>query len=170
MAASTFEHEPRLTALYASLMTQWARQTVQYSRSVRLYQEGLHRRRAGRLTASEVAGQPKVVDLPPTSIATLDAPNGDVVRPRLDLVVPSPSERAEGRRAGEGCPLTARQREIAGLIAQGLTNGQIAARIVVSRGTVGNHVGHMLRRLGVKNRAQIAAWAIRQGTGDRGQG
>jgi DNA-binding CsgD family transcriptional regulator len=145
MAHSTLDSRPRLTALYAILTAQWARQTVEYSRSVRLYNARVSGPRLRRLAGQ--AGQPE--------------PRDEAVRPLPGPVAaPSPNggERTGGKRR---CPLTARQREIADLIAQGLTNGQIAARIVVSRGTVGNHIGHMLRRLGVNNRAQIAAWAIR---------
>src|SRR5687768_15122906 len=43
--------------------------------------------------------------------------------------------------------LTARQQEVAGLLAQGLTNRQIAERLVLTEGTVANHVEHILGRL-----------------------
>jgi two-component system, OmpR family, sensor kinase len=59
--------------------------------------------------------------------------------------------------------LTERQREIAALIAQGLTNEQIAKRLVVSTGTVANHVASILQRLSVGSRTQIATWAIEHG-------
>jgi len=59
--------------------------------------------------------------------------------------------------------LTARQREIAGLIAEGLTNREIAERLVLSTGTVGNHLGHIMRTLGLKNRVQLAVWAVERG-------
>ena len=169
MAASTFEHEPRLTDLYASLTMQWARQTVQYSRSVRLYQERLRRQRGHRPRVMGPAVQQDAMLTPwPAPLMILDVPDAGVNGRSLELGTAPPQAELERPRAGTRGVLTARQREIAGLIAQGLTNSQIAARIVVSRGTVGNHVGHMLRRLGMKNRAQIAAWASRQGTGDMG--
>jgi two-component system, OmpR family, sensor kinase len=59
--------------------------------------------------------------------------------------------------------LTNRQREIAMLIARGLSNRQIAAELVLTPGTVANHVAHMLARIGAESRAQIAAWAIEHG-------
>lgn len=59
--------------------------------------------------------------------------------------------------------LTPRQRDIARLIARGCTNGEIAAQLVLEPGTVANHVAHILDRLGVANRAQVAAWAATQG-------
>jgi DNA-binding NarL/FixJ family response regulator len=59
--------------------------------------------------------------------------------------------------------LTLRQQEIAILIVKGLTNQEIAERLVLERGTVSNHVAQIMRRLGVTRRVQIAVWAVRQG-------
>ena len=56
--------------------------------------------------------------------------------------------------------LTARQREIAGLVATGATNGQIAATLVLTKGTVANHIAQILARLGMHNRTEIAIWAV----------
>ena len=59
--------------------------------------------------------------------------------------------------------LTAREREVAVLIAQGLTNRDIAQKLVVSERTAENHVQHVLNRLGLRSRAQVAAWAVHNG-------
>jgi DNA-binding NarL/FixJ family response regulator len=53
--------------------------------------------------------------------------------------------------------LTAREREIMNLIAQGLTNGQIAQRFVLSEKTVKNHVNRIYAKMGASNRAQATA-------------
>lgn len=53
--------------------------------------------------------------------------------------------------------LTPRQREVAGLVASGLTNMEIAQRLVLTPGTVANHVEGILRRLGFRSRTQVAA-------------
>jgi DNA-binding CsgD family transcriptional regulator len=53
--------------------------------------------------------------------------------------------------------LTPRQREVATLIANGLTNMEIAERLVLTPGTVANHIEHILRRLGYRSRSQVAA-------------
>nr|WP_271212535.1 protein kinase [Rhodococcus wratislaviensis]GLK39084.1 hypothetical protein GCM10017611_59540 [Rhodococcus wratislaviensis] len=56
--------------------------------------------------------------------------------------------------------LTKREREVAELIAEGLTNKEIAARLVVSPRTAQGHVEHLLTKLGFTSRAQIAAWVV----------
>lgn len=53
--------------------------------------------------------------------------------------------------------LTEREREVLGLLAQGLTNREIGARLFLSAKTVGHHVGAILRKLGVKTRTEAAA-------------
>jgi DNA-binding NarL/FixJ family response regulator len=56
--------------------------------------------------------------------------------------------------------LTPRQREVVRLIARGRTNRQIAQELVITVGTAANHVAQVLDRLGLDNRAQLAAWAV----------
>ncbi len=66
----------------------------------------------------------------------------------------------EARRS----PLTRREREVAGLVAEGLTNREIAARLFLSERTAENHVQHILTKLGLGNRSQIAVWATKMST------
>jgi len=54
--------------------------------------------------------------------------------------------------------LTRREREIAGLVAHGLSNQEIATKLVISRRTAEGHVEHILSKLGFTSRAQIAVW------------
>ncbi len=56
--------------------------------------------------------------------------------------------------------LTAREREVARLVAQGLSNREISEALVISHRTVGAHVGNILNKLKFNSRAQIAAWAV----------
>ncbi|MEU4668186.1 AAA family ATPase [Amycolatopsis sp. NPDC023774] len=60
-------------------------------------------------------------------------------------------------------PLTPREREIAGLVADGLANRAIAERLVVSERTVESHVRSILAKLDLANRTEIAAWAHHSG-------
>jgi DNA-binding CsgD family transcriptional regulator len=68
-------------------------------------------------------------------------------------------ESLAGRTAG---PLTRREREIAGLVSQGLSNRQIAATAFISERTVETHVQHILGKLGFTARTQIAAWVVEE--------
>jgi DNA-binding NarL/FixJ family response regulator len=59
--------------------------------------------------------------------------------------------------------LTEREREILGLIAQGLTNAAIADQLVVSVNTVRNHVANLLAKLGARSKLEALSIAIREG-------
>ncbi|WP_160573905.1 response regulator transcription factor [Actinomadura physcomitrii] len=65
--------------------------------------------------------------------------------------------------AGGPGPLSARERQVAALIAEGLTNRQIAGRLHLSERTVENHISHILDKLGVGNRTLVASWHRRTG-------
>jgi membrane-bound ClpP family serine protease/DNA-binding CsgD family transcriptional regulator len=60
-------------------------------------------------------------------------------------------------------PLTRREREIAALIARGLTNRQIAAELVIAETTADRHVSNILGKLDFATRSQVAVWAVGQG-------
>ncbi len=82
------------------------------------------------------------------------------------------AERRGGRRAVEElAKLTRRQQEVAACVAEGLTNEQIGQRLVLTPGTVANHMEGILRRLGLRSRTQVGVWAVERGlyrSGDDG--
>lgn len=59
-------------------------------------------------------------------------------------------------------PLTAREYEVAELVADGATNRQIAEKLVISPKTVSAHIEHILAKLGANRRAEVASWVARQ--------
>lgn len=59
--------------------------------------------------------------------------------------------------------LSGREREVVTLIARGLSNGEIADELVLSKRTVEHHIANILSKLGFTNRAQIVRWAVENG-------
>lgn len=60
-------------------------------------------------------------------------------------------------------PLTEREMDILRLVAQGLTNQEIADRLYIGERTVGNHISNILNKLHLANRTQAALYALREG-------
>ena len=77
--------------------------------------------------------------------------------------------RAVERRLGIGpgptgpATLTPREREVVALLAEGLTNSQLAERLYISPRTAAVHVSNILSKLGMSSRTEAAAWAVRTG-------
>ena len=69
----------------------------------------------------------------------------------------------QGEEAGSYGRLTEREREVLRLIAEGHTNTQIAARLVISVRTVESHRAHVMEKLGLQNRAELVKYALRKG-------
>jgi DNA-binding NarL/FixJ family response regulator len=65
--------------------------------------------------------------------------------------------------AGAGVPLTRRERDVILCLTRGQTNRQIAEELGISCETVKEHVQHIIRKIGVKDRTQAAVWAVRTG-------
>ncbi len=69
---------------------------------------------------------------------------------------------------GAVAPLTRRERQVADLVAQGLSNREIASTLVISHRTVDGHVENILAKLGFTTRTQVAAWVAAQPTPGHG--
>jgi DNA-binding NarL/FixJ family response regulator len=83
-----------------------------------------------------------------------------VTRRMIDSFLARPPAPDTGERLAA---LTAREREVLGLLAKGLTNAEIAAELVVSETTVKTHVGRVLMKLGLRDRVQAVILAYEIG-------
>ena len=100
---------------------------------------------------------------------------GDITRARSLLTSSSRRASVLGMRVikdktdarleelGAAGPLTRREWDVAGLVAAGKTNREIAQELWLSERTAQNHVQHVLTKLGLSNRSQIVAWVTHQG-------
>ncbi|MFJ5549332.1 MULTISPECIES: response regulator transcription factor [unclassified Streptomyces] len=117
-------------------------------------------------------------DVPPAELlaAIRSVHSGDAVvapsttRRLLDRFAPMlPTTTAEPQHK-ELERLTDREREVMLLVAQGLSNGEIAARLVLSEATVKTHVGRILTKLGLRDRVQVVVLAYETGMVRAGSG
>lgn len=101
-------------------------------------------------------------------------PRDLAIEEALAIPVPeptSPTRRVElphGHRSRQGTrhgPLTPREREVAALVARGLSNREIAAQLFIAEKTAANHIEHIMTKLDLRSRAQIAVWAVQHGIG-----
>jgi DNA-binding NarL/FixJ family response regulator len=79
----------------------------------------------------------------------------------------SQAVRSAPLKEPDGPPLSRREIEILQLVADGLGNKEIGARLSITEGTVKNHVHNALEKLHLENRTQAAAYVVRQGLGHR---
>jgi DNA-binding NarL/FixJ family response regulator len=130
------------------LAAQWIRQMRACARSTQQYHAAIP-----HLAREMSTGQRHHDESTPVAANPSGVQNGGIM-----TIAQTDSMRGPSPEVLATAPLTGRQFEIARLIAAGLSNQEIARQLVLTPGTVGNHVGHILRRLGAKNRAQVATW------------
>jgi DNA-binding CsgD family transcriptional regulator/tetratricopeptide (TPR) repeat protein len=95
--------------------------------------------------------------MPPEQLAeaALSGPRPTAGAGRVADMPPAPDREAS--------PLTRREQEVAALVAQGLTDRQIAEALVITEGTVGVHLTRIFTKLDLHSRAQLAVWAAEHG-------
>jgi predicted ATPase/DNA-binding CsgD family transcriptional regulator len=104
----------------------------------------------------------------PSARATQPAADGDVgdrfpdLNGVIDFVLGAPSKQSGQARTGITPQLTKRELEVAALIESGLSNREIAERLVIAKRTADGHVERILAKLGFTSRAQVAAWMARR--------
>jgi DNA-binding NarL/FixJ family response regulator len=110
------------------------------------------------------------LEMLPGASASLFFEDGDQVVDRLITFVEDPTAAhpitatAIGRKRARGSgTLSPREIEVLRLLANGETNGQIAARLGISINTVERHVANTYRKIDARGRADATAWAIRNG-------
>jgi non-specific serine/threonine protein kinase len=86
----------------------------------------------------------------------------DSIEYALTVEKPSPPASSAPKQPSNDQPsavLTRREREVAALVTQGMSNRQIAQELFLSEHTVKRHISKILRKLGLASRAEVAAWA-----------
>ena len=99
----------------------------------------------------------------PTHEATANASAAPFPPFATPIVSAQRSDTINGAAGPAAHQLSQRELEVAALVARALTNRQIAEALVIAEGTVANHVKHILAKLALDSRVQIAAWAIERG-------
>ncbi|MCG8920407.1 LuxR C-terminal-related transcriptional regulator [Actinokineospora sp. PR83] len=147
VASSQYDHR-RAARLFGAAAGAWARLGVAAERAVpRQHREHVDRTRAA------LGAEPFTAAFGEGRAMTVEQARDCALAPHVGNVGILPEPRSE---------LTKRELEITGLIAQGLTNRDIAAALFISPRTATTHVQNILGKLGMANRAQIAVWTTTQ--------
>lgn len=123
---------------------------------------------------SNGAGGYLLKNMTPTQLieALNAARRGEVIMPRaaLDRVRRGllEPERKAAKPRGRVSDLSAREIEVLGLVARGLTNRQIGETLCITESTVKLHLHNILGKLGLQNRIQLAIYAVQRGLGGDG--
>jgi DNA-binding CsgD family transcriptional regulator len=130
----------------------------------RLWEAGWMRAMGAELLAARPDARDQARELARRGVETFRAMGSDAWCRRLEGLLRRLGERTRTRGADRGAAgLTAREHEVLALVAEGLTNRQIAGRLVISEGTAIRHVANVFGKLGVHSRAEAARIAAERG-------
>ncbi|MCL2533099.1 MAG: alpha/beta fold hydrolase [Nocardiaceae bacterium] len=121
--------------------------------------------RAGRELAAQIPGA-RLVSLPGSSHFPHVGESDVIVRAILEFLGDGTATPPPERPAPPSGELTARQLQVAALVAAGMTNRQIAQQLGIEERSAEGHVERIRLRLGVTSRAQVAAWWARRTSPD----
>jgi len=146
----------------AALMADWARVEADFARAMRRNLETGARGEVAETRfdwASALLRRGLARDRERAS-AMLEAAERGATELRMEPLRGRAAAALAALKAGRS-PLTDRELEVAALVAEGLTNKEVAARLRLSVRTAENHVLNVMNKLGLDNRAQVAAWVTR---------
>jgi len=134
--------------------------------------------RSGELLRERLGSEPPIASLEErrdTALARLRGAIGPARFGKMEVSSASASGAAVGHRRARSTAeafttlptLTPREEEVAGLIAEGQTNREIASRLLLAQRTVDGHVRNILTKRGFKTRAQIASWFVTRESGSK---
>jgi len=146
----------RASWLLGAAQAVWERTGGRLSGSAVL--EGYHKRAAG--IAEGVLGAAKYTELHAAGATRPQAQIAALTLAGADVLPEPPAESGDGEQGDwlGGEALTSRERQIAELVARGLSNREIAERLVISKRTVDAHVNHIFGKLGLSSRVQLTIW------------
>lgn len=134
--------------------------------------EGLAKRGRGDETAQPSAERQRLIDLIGLRLGEAEmsrawhagesASLAEVVEDACGRLSSAPETPTAGP-ATSPARLTRREREVASLVARGLTNRQIAQQLYIAERTADTHVEHILAKLEMRKRSEVAAWAVQSG-------
>ncbi|MFE7767303.1 response regulator transcription factor [Streptomyces sp. NPDC057438] len=78
----------------------------------------------------------------------------------VEFALMASAAAGQSASAATSSPLTPREKEVAALVAEGMSNRQIASALDLSPRTVDRHIEHILAKLGFRSRARVAAWWV----------
>jgi DNA-binding CsgD family transcriptional regulator len=169
LAVASMGSVSRYLGQMATLMHDWPRVEVDFARALRRNMETRARGEVAETrfdwaTALLRHGQPRDRE---RATAMMEAATRGAAELGMEPLRVRAVEALAALKSGPS-PLTGRELEVAALVAEGMTNKEVATRLRLSVRTAENHLLNVMNKLGLDNRAQVAAWYARSNSTGRG--